>query len=233
LGHDRRLKILVVIIARVLTVLLILWLSLALLYGPSDADALSSSGAATHLLYIVGLLVLVALISAIPTLRGIGLVVVMMTLAVTGYAYRFEIRRVGEHVLGSLLPYRGEAVGKGSISFEAWPDGQFRIDAMVNGTPVMFVVDTGASDVVLTPGDAERLGYEPQDLDFSEAYTTANGGVMGAPIVLHEIAIGPIRMYDVVATVNGAPMPYSLLGVTFLDRLASYEVKDGALTLTQ
>jgi aspartyl protease family protein len=153
--------------------------------------------------------------------------------AVTGYAYRFEIQRVGEHVLGALMPYRGEEVGNGSIRFEAWPDGQFRIDAMVNGTPVMFLVDTGATDVILAPQDAERLGYDPRELDFSESYTTANGGVMGAPIVLSEIAIGPIRMYDVVATVNGAPMPYSLLGVTFLDRLASYDVKDGALTLTQ
>jgi aspartyl protease family protein len=223
----------VMIIARVLTVLFILWLSLALLYGPSDADALSSSAAATYLPYIVGLLVLVVLISAIPTLRGIRSLALVMALAVTGYAYRFEIQRVGEHVLGALMPYRGEEVGNGSIRFEAWPDGQFRIDAMVNGTPVMFLVDTGATDVILAPQDAEHLGYDPRELDFSESYTTANGGVMGAPIVLSEIAIGPIRMYDVVATVNGAPMPYSLLGVTFLDRLASYDVKDGALTLTQ
>jgi aspartyl protease family protein len=194
---------------------------------------LSSNGNTTNLFYIMGLIVLAVLFSAISRLRGIGLVLVTMLFAVTGYAYRFEIQRVGQHVLGSLMPYRGEDVGNGSISFEAWPDGEFRIDAMVNGTPLMFVVDTGASDVVLTPEDAERLGYDPQALDFSEAYTTANGGVMGAPIVLREIAIGPIRMYDVAATVNGAPMPYSLLGITFLDRLASYDVKDGVLTLTQ
>jgi aspartyl protease family protein len=220
-------------IVRSLIVLLVFGLCLGLLHPWIYQGALSPNETATSLIYIMGLIVLAVLVSAISRLRGIGLVVVMMLLAVTGYAYRFEIRRVGEHVLGALIPYRGEAVGRGSISFEAWPGGQFRIDAMVNGTPVLFVVDTGASDVVLTPGDAERLGYEPQDLDFSEAYTTANGGVMGAPIVLSEIAIGPIRMDDVVATVNGAPMPYSLLGVTFLDRLASYEVKDGALTLTQ
>jgi predicted aspartyl protease len=56
---------------------------------------------------------------------------------------------------------------------------------------------------------------------------------MGAPIVLPEIVIGPIHMDDVAASVDGAPMPGSLLGVSFLDRLASYEVKDGVLTLTQ
>jgi aspartyl protease family protein len=222
----------VMIIARGLTVLLILWLSLGLLYGRSEADALSS-GAATYQLYIVGLLVLVVLIAAIPTLRGIRPLALVVVLALTGYAYRFEIQRVGEHVLGALMPYRGEDVGNGSISFEAWPDGQFRIDAMVNGKPVMFLVDTGATNVVLTPNDAKRLGYDPQDLDFSESYTTANGSVRGAPIVLPEIVIGPIHMHDVAASVDGAPMPGSLLGVSFLDRLASYEAKDGVLTLTQ
>jgi aspartyl protease family protein len=131
------------------------------------------------------------------------------------------------------MPYRGEEVGNGSVSFEAWPDGQFRIEAAVNGTPLEFLIDTGARDVVLTLHDAERLGYDPEDLDFSNSYVTANGGVMGAPIILPEIAIGPIRVSDIAAAVNGAPMPDSLLGVSFLDRLKSYEVTDGVLTLTQ
>lgn len=220
-------------IVRVLTVLLILGLSLGLLQVWNYADAPSSSGDATSLLYVVGPVVLIALISAVPRLRGIGPPALVLILAATGYAYRFELQGVAQHVLGALLPYRGEEVGEGSVSFEAWPDGQFRVDAAVNGTPVMFLVDTGASDVVLTPQDAARLGYDRQNLDFSDSYTTANGSVTGAPVVLDEIAIGPIRMHDVAAAVNGAPMPYSLLGVTFLDRLASFEVKDGVLTLTR
>jgi aspartyl protease family protein len=221
------------LLLRSLIILLVLGLSLGLLHVWNYPGALSSGGNTSNLLYIIGLIALVVLVSAIPRLRGIGVIAAVMLLALTGYAYRFEIRRVAQHVLGALMPYRGEEVGHGSISFEAWPDGQFRIEATINGTPVMFVVDTGASDVVLTLRDAERLGYDPRDLDFSNSYMTANGGVMGAPIVLPEIAIGPIRMYDVAAAVNGAPMPDSLLGVSFLDRLKSYEVKDGVLTLTQ
>ena len=77
------------------------------------------------------------------------------------------------------------------------------------------------------------MGYDLRDLDFSDAYTTANGSVVGAPIVLDEIAVGPIRMHHVAAVVNGAPMPCSLLGVSFLDRLKSYEVTGGVLTLTR
>jgi aspartyl protease family protein len=161
------------------------------------------------------------------------LLVLFVLGAVAGYAYRFELQGVAQHVLGALMPYRGEQVGAGSVRFEAWPDGEFRIDALVNGAPVTFIVDTGASEVVLTPRDAERLGYDLNDLDFSNVSMTANGPVGGAPIVLSEIAIGPIRMDDVAAAVNGAPMVYSLLGINFLNRLKSYEEQDGMLTLTQ
>jgi aspartyl protease family protein len=101
---------------------------------------------------------------SVPRLRGIGTVAMVMLLVATGYAYRFEIQRIGQHVLGALMPYRGEEVGRGSISFEAWPDGQFRIDAVVDGAPMVLLVDTGASDVVLTPEDAQRLGYNLQSL---------------------------------------------------------------------
>jgi aspartyl protease family protein len=220
-------------VVRFLTVLLILGLSLGLLYGSNYADAPWSSGDPASVIYGVGLVLLVFVVLAITRLRGIGALAMVMMLAVAGYAYRFELHGVAERVLAALMPYRGEQVGKGSVSFEAWPDGEFRIDATVNGTPVTFLVDTGASDVVLTLEDAERLGYDPEDLDFSNAYSTANGAVVGAPIAVPEITIGPIRMHDVAAAVNGAPMPSSLLGVSFLDRLESYEVKDGILTLTQ
>jgi aspartyl protease family protein len=169
--------------------------------------------------------------SGAPVARS--LLILLVLGAVAGYAYRFELQGVAQHVLGALMPYRGEQVGAGSISFAAWADGEFRIDALVNGTPVRFIVDTGASEVVLTPRDAERLGYDLNDLDFSNVSMTANGPVGGAPIVLSEIAIGPIRMDDVAAAVNGAPMVYSLLGINFLNRLKSYEEQDGMLTLTQ
>jgi aspartyl protease family protein len=220
-------------IARSLIMLLVLGLSLSLFYVWMHPAALSSNANTTSLFYIVGLALLVVLASAISRLRPIGLVAVVLLLAVTGYCYRFEIQSVAQHVLGALMPYRGEQVGEGSVSFEAWPDGEFRIDALVNGTPVRFLVDTGASEVVLTPADAERLGYDLNDLDFSDVSTTANGLVGGAPIVLSEIAIGPIRVYNVAAAVNGAPMAYSLLGISFLNRLKSFEEQEGVLTLTR
>ncbi|HEX5079127.1 MAG TPA: TIGR02281 family clan AA aspartic protease [Geminicoccaceae bacterium] len=220
-------------IARVLAALFIVGLSLGLLYAGSGPHMLWSDGDPADLLYLIGLAVLVVLLWAIPRLGRIGGLALVVIVAIVGYAYRFELQGAAEHVLGALTPYRGERVGEGSISFAAWPDGQFRIDAQVNGTPVTVLVDTGATEVVLTPRDAERVGYDLSDLDFSDIDTTANGTVAGAPIVLAEVAIGPIRLRGVAASVNGASMAYSLLGTSFLDRLESYQMQDGVLTLTQ
>jgi aspartyl protease family protein len=93
------------------------------------------------------------------------------------------------------------------------------------------MVDTGASDVVLSPADARRLGFDLAELKFTRIYQTANGTVRGAPVRLRRITIGPIEIEDVRASVNGAPMGTSLLGMSFLGRLMGYEVTTDTLTL--
>jgi aspartyl protease family protein len=105
------------------------------------------------------------------------------------------------------------------------------IDAEVNGVPISFLVDTGASDVVLTQDDAETLGFQPRSLDFSQRYHTANGIVRAAPVTLRELRIGQFSLYELAAAVNEAPLGISLLGMSFLERLAGYEVDDGRLIL--
>jgi aspartyl protease family protein len=92
---------------------------------------------------------------------------------------------------------------------------------------VRFLIDTGASGVVLTPGDARRLGFDPRRLRYTRIAETANGTVRSAPIRLDFIAVGQIRMLDFPASVNEADMTDSLLGMSFLSRLRSFEVRDG------
>lgn len=150
---------------------------------------------------------------------------------VAGYAYRAEFAAFGERVLGELVPHRGTVLGDAAISFRVGVDGHFRIEALVDGTPVRFLVDTGASDVMLSPADARRLGFDLDALSYTRIYSTANGTVRGAPVRLGEVVVGPIRMRRVPASVNEAPMASSLLGMSFLDRLAGYEVRADTLTL--
>ena len=105
------------------------------------------------------------------------------------------------------------------------------IDAVVNGVPISFLVDTGASDVVLTLDDAEALGFDPRRLDFSERYRTANGVVRAAPVSLREVRIGQFSLYDLDAAVNEAPIGISLLGMSFLREFGGYRVAGDRLYL--
>jgi clan AA aspartic protease (TIGR02281 family) len=114
---------------------------------------------------------------------------------------------------------------------EAGPSGHYVVEAMVNGAPVTFLVDTGASEIVLTQDDARRIGLEPRALAFTQRFSTANGEVRGAPVVLREIRISQFRLFDVTASVNEAPLEVSLLGMSFLEQLSGYEVERGRLIL--
>ena len=113
----------------------------------------------------------------------------------------------------------------------AGPNGQFMVDAVVDGVEIRFLVDTGATSVVLTAEDAERLGYRLDGLEYSERFQTANGEILGAPVVLPELRIGDLEIEDVRSSVIRAPLSTSLLGMTFLSRLESFEVRDEGLIL--
>ena len=111
-------------------------------------------------------------------------------------------------------------------------DGHFNVDALVDGERIQFLIDTGASDVVLSPFDAKRLGFDLIKLKFSKSYSTANGIVNAAPIELSQISIGSININNISATVNGADLNKSLLGMAFLKRLSSFEIVGNNLILT-
>ena len=93
------------------------------------------------------------------------------------------------------------------------PSGHFIAEADVNGQEMRFLVDTGASIVMLTPDDAERLGFDLYDDDYSMVFQTPNGVLRGAPVILDDVQIGPIALSDVQATVaeffgNTPPSPF-------------------------
>jgi len=155
---------------------------------------------------------------------GLGLALVI------GYSFKDDL---GSRLLAELLPQRGVANQDGSVSFRAGTDGHFHVEALVNGSRLRLLVDTGASQVVLSPADARRLGFDLGSLDFRHVSETANGPVTGAPVTLREVAVGSVRLADVGASVNGAAMSESLLGMSFLSRLSGFEVSGDRLTLRQ
>lgn len=112
--------------------------------------------------------------------------------------------------------------------------GHFIAEPLVNGTRLRMLVDTGASFVALSAEDAGRAGVFPNAADFRLSISTANGTIQAAPVKLREIRVGSIVLRDVEAAVLPAGrLKESLLGMSFLRRLSSFQIADGSLVLKQ
>ena len=109
--------------------------------------------------------------------------------------------------------------------------GHVALTAMVNGAPVRFLVDTGASRVTLTAEDARAAGIDRGGLVFNQRSQTANGLAREAPVVLREIRLDRLSIDNVSAAVN-ENLTVSLLGMSFLKRLKSFEMREGTLTIS-
>ncbi len=110
--------------------------------------------------------------------------------------------------------------------------GSFYVEGRVNGVPVLFMIDTGASDIVLSPKDAARAGLAPQKLAYNRSYATANGSGLGATVTLDSLRVGTVRLTLVPTSVNKADMKDSLLGMRFLHQLKSFRFEGDTLILT-
>lgn len=119
----------------------------------------------------------------------------------------------------------------GRVEVPRGPDGHYYLTLTINDTPVDFVVDTGATGMVLTQADANRIGLPRDEMIFFSEAMTANGPVRTAPVRLEEVALGPFEDSNVRALVNEGEMHVSLLGMTYLNRFARMEFNDGRLIL--
>jgi aspartyl protease family protein len=156
---------------------------------------------------------------------------------VTLYSYKEELVPIAARVVGELLPGSAMTVeqstgGLTEIRIRRRLDGHFNAKVEVNGKPISMIVDTGASSIVLTPEDAAKAGIDLDHLTYSIPVLTANGRTFAARVRLNRVAIGPLDRTDVDALVakHGA-MTQSLLGMSFLSRLRSYEFSGDFLTL--
>ena len=119
----------------------------------------------------------------------------------------------------------------GRMELPRAPDGHYYLTAEVNGVPLRFVVDTGASRIVLSQQDARRAGIDTGELVYTGRAFTANGEVRTAPVRLDRIEVGPIRDTNLRAVVNGGEMEGSLLGMDYLHRFSRVEIAEGRLVL--
>jgi aspartyl protease family protein len=111
------------------------------------------------------------------------------------------------------------------------PDGHFYAEAQVNGATIRFLVDSGASDVVLSRADAQRAGIMASPGEFTAEAQSANGTVKLKPVTIGRIAIGPVATEGVAGAVAETGLPISLLGQSFLSRVKRVEIEEDAMRL--
>jgi aspartyl protease family protein len=162
----------------------------------------------------------------------------MLLLVVAVYTYRFELLTFANRVAGELAPpgvqfsTAEEADGAQAVRIRRQWNGHFVARTNVNGKTIEMLIDTGASTVVLRTEDARRAGIDVKRLNYSVPVQTANGQSYAAPVRLSNVSIGPVTLKRVDALIaKPGSLQTSLLGMSFLSRLRSYEFSGNYLTL--
>lgn len=155
---------------------------------------------------------------------------------IAGYLYRDDLRPFAARMTAGLIPglpiTRTSADGRGEVVLYRSSGGHFETTAAVNGRPVRFLIDTGATSIALSYEDAAAIGIDPDALSFTQAIQTANGPAKAAAVLIDRISIGPIARERVRATVSPpGVLPQSLLGMNFLETLSAFHMSRDELVL--
>jgi aspartyl protease family protein len=152
-------------------------------------------------------------------------------LLVVGYSYRLELLDVADRVIAELMP--GHVAGHGrNVEIVRGHSGDFTVTAHINGVRIPMVLDTGASSVVLNQEAAKAAGLPIEVLNYTINVDTANGRTRAAPVTLDRLAVGGLTERSVPALVaQPGQLKTNLLGMSFLNRLESWEVRGDKLRM--
>jgi aspartyl protease family protein len=157
---------------------------------------------------------------------GIALVLLVL------YSFRSVLQPTAARVTADLVPSRGAAVEGGRL-YSAQSDGHFYIDGTVNGTQIAFLVDTGASAVVLSKRDAERAGVALAGLRYDLMVQTANGAARAAKVDVAALTIGPYALGRHAVQITDSDLDVSLLGMSALRTFGAIEISGDQLVLKE
>ena len=177
-----------------------------------------------QLIYLVMLLAAVVFWFVVANRNSMGKV--MQHAALWGLIFLGAIAAVGlwGDIRQTVVPRQAVFSDQGRIEVPRSPDGHYYLTLDVNGHPTRFVVDTGATSIVLLEADARAAGIDPARLNYSGTAMTANGAVRTARVVLDEIGFEEMTDRRVTAFVNEGEMAESLLGMSYLQRFDRLEI---------
>lgn len=184
----------------------------------------------------MGVLVLVAsalFVRRIPLAQGLKMLVAWVLIfaaAFVVFTLKDEFVALGNRVL---VEARGGAVQQdvagGELHVRQAPDGHFWVDAEINGEPVRFLIDSGATTTSISRATAERAGIEPRGL--RAMVRTANGIVTVNRGRAESLRVGPIERSDLGVHISEAFGDMNVIGMNFLSTLSGWEVKGRTLVL--
>lgn len=224
---------------------LVLWLGLlaglgvlAFALNRAFPEAIRTGDDKADLVYQIGVVVLVstALLRGLQGSIGQHLKYVaiwsgIIAVLALGYAYRSELAEVPRRMQMAFNVGTPVQVGERTLAVPQGEGGHYVVDGLVNGQRVRFMVDTGATETVLSQDDARRLGIPVDTLNYGYEVETANGKGYSAAYDATSLEIGSIKLEGFRVMVNKAPMNGSLLGMSFLKRLDAFEFRDRQMIL--
>ncbi len=146
--------------------------------------------------------------------------------AIAGFGLWQDIRH-------DFISRQATVTAAGQIEIPRAFDGHYYLTLEADDIPVQFVIDTGATNIVLSRQDAKRIGINPDDLQYIGVAYTANGQTRTARTQLDTLTLGPIVDHNVAVWINEGEMKDSLLGMAYLQRFDRLEISGDTLLLTR
>ena len=184
-------------------------------------------------------IILVAVLIGSLSLRRVGVKrlagmagawIAIFAVILVATSYQDEAKGVFGRLTGAVDPARGRVEGN-EFHVRARDDGHFWVRGAIDGEPLLFLVDTGATDIMLTAEAARRVGIDVDALSFDRVARTANGVVRGAGTRVRQLEIGPIVRSDVPVSVTEGALDTNLLGMQFLRTLGGWRVEGETLIM--
>ena len=222
--------------------ILLLGLSLAVVVmasgnGLSTIGDLTTGDFASLLVSVAWLVVITGVLIALfrdrltKALEAAVLWIVIALLLMLGYTYRFQLHDIADQVMAELVPGRIADSGR-TVALARAQSSDFQITTDINGHSIPMILDTGASSVVLTNEAAKAIGLPVEVIKYTVNIATANGHTKAAEVTLDRVAVGSIVERAVPALIaQPGQLKTSLLGMSFLNRLQSWEVRGDKLVL--
>ena len=183
------------------------------------------------LVLITGVLIALFRDRQTKALEAAVLWIVIALLLMLGYTYRFQLHDIADQVMAELIPGRIADSGR-TVALARAQSSDFQITTDINGHSIPMILDTGASSVVLTNEAAKAVGLPVEVIKYTVNIATANGHTKAAEVTLDRVAVGSILERAVPALIaQPGQLKTSLLGMSFLNRLQSWEVRGDKLVL--